>query len=471
MAMASGASMKTLMRDTVIYGIGNFSSLIISFLLIPVLTRTLSPEGYGILALANVLIVLASNIFGLGMGSSIFNELLHSPETHIKKIIGSTLLLILYSISGCVLAASAIYFFASHFIAGVFTKEIYLYMALSTCAGIVTPVIFSIFRARNHAGTFCFLSIAGGIATFIFTLCFLTVYHEGVAGVLKARAFTGILIFIAAFTVLRRNIEFSTHYMKKLLSFGIPLIPSSLMMWVLDLSDRFFIQAYRGTHEVGIYSLGYQYASILSFPLIAFQLAWPQMLVVYSKERDGTVIVGRIFKYYVLFAFSAALFLISFSKEFMAILGTSSFEGARNVIVPVVLGYIFYGIYLLGAAGIYLTKDSRWMPWITLSGCLVNILGNVLFVPSYGMMAAAYATLISYAAMAIFMWLNVRQIYPVAWTVKDTLKIFLLLPGMFLTARFEDSFFGIRLGLFMWIAAFGFILMFLRKPATITNTP
>ncbi len=456
MAMAVGASMKALLRDTVIYGIGNFSSIIVSFLLIPVLTRTLNTQGYGTLALANVIIVLSSNILGLGLGSSVFNELLHAKsEENKKQIIGTVFILLACAGSLSALIGFTLLVAKSSFIFNTFTGTTYVYMVLSVITGLAIPVLFSILRAENKVEKFSLLGILGAVIALLLTFYFVLVARENVAGVLKARVWSAVLTLFLGWISLRGfvSLSFSPAFAKKLLTFGLPLVPSSLMMWVLDLSDRFFIQAFRSTNEVGIYSLGYQYASVLSLPLVAFQLAWPQVLVEYSKEKEGHYKVGNIFRYYVLFASSGALFLIAFSKELMAVLGSASFLDARIIVPPVVVGYIFFGFYLLGSAGNYLKKETRWMPLITLSGCFVNVTGNVLFVPSYGMIASAFATLAAYMVMAFIMWLSVYRVYPVSFPKRALLMRGALFACVLaLVLYFQESFVILRVILLLLFA-------------------
>lgn len=449
--------MKNLLKDAFIYGLGNFSSTLVAFVLIPVLTRTLSVDGYGALALANVFIVLGSNILGLGIGSSVFNELIHSESPDEKRsICGTAFISIFLACIFAVMLGFILLFFEGALVRRVFSTATFVFILLSILTGIITPVIFSVFRALNKVNAFCFLASFGAAMTLVFTIVCVFAAPGSVASVLLARSLSGFFTFLLAAYWLHDILApaFSFPVLKKLLSFGLPLVPSSLMLWVLDLSDRFLLQIYRGTKEVGVYSLGYQYASVLSFPLIAFQLAWPQALIGYAQEKNGSRQVGRIFKYYIFFVSACAVFLISFTDECLALLGTSHFREARQVVPAVTAGYIFYGVYLLAVAGVYVRKDSRWVPWITFAGCAVNITGNVIFLPSYGILAAAYTTLSAYLVMAVVMWLSVYKTYPVYFRRHDMLRHGLLLAfGLFSSVYFRESVFSLRAALMIFFMA------------------
>ncbi len=407
--------LKKLFSESLLYGAGSMSSTLVMFLLTPVLTRFLLVEGYGVLSLLNVGIVFATNIFGLGLSSAVFNELLHAREEEERKNIqGTAWRLLIFSAFIFLVLSHGMYFLFRDYLTSRMDYALFLLVLFTAAGSIFTPVFYSILRAYQNVRAYFVLSLQTALTGFIFTLVLVAGMRGQLHGVFEARVLQS-LITVLMGLVLTKGF-FASRYNKaaaqKLLAFGIHLVPTGLLAWVLELSDRFLVQYFMNAKAVGIYTLGYQYATFLTYPMIAFQMAWPQQLIEYSKSPDGAQRTGRIFSYYLFAVYALVIAMVALAPEGIRILGGAAFRDSLPVVLPVILGYIFFGIYLWGTAGNYLTKDTRRMPWITFAGALLNAFGNIFFIPRFGYMASAYVTLITFALMAVLMWKTVRAVYP-----------------------------------------------------------
>jgi O-antigen/teichoic acid export membrane protein len=97
-------------------------------------------------------------------------------------------------------------------------------------------------------------------------------------------------------------------------------------------------------------------------------------------------------------------------------------------IVPIILlGYLFHGIYVNFQAGIYIKEKTKFFPYITFSGAIVNLVINILFIPKYGIWGAAFATLFSYLTMALIAFIFSNKTYPIIYEYKKITSIFVLI--------------------------------------------
>lgn len=406
-----------LLSETFFYGLGSISSTIISFFLTPVLTRYLSVEGYGRLSILNVAVVLATNIFGLGLSTALFNNMLHAETASDRqKTQGTTWMLLLASSTVFFVCGNVFYRAFEGYLNSYASHYLYMLFLLTVIASNLMTIFYSILRALNKVKQYLTLSLISGVFTLALTTLFVAGLKRNIDGVFESRIIFTLLTIFSGFYFVRGFFirRFDPAEARRLLSFGIYLVPTGILSWVLELSDRFLIQYYMTSKDVGIYTLGYQYATFLTYPMVAFQMAWPQALVEYAKEKDGNMKVGNIFATYLAAVYCAVLTIILFAPEGIHILGGIAFRDSLTVVFPVALGYIFFALYLWGVTGTYLTKDTRKLPYITLAGCVVNVAWNVLFLQRYGYMASAYATLVTFATTAALMWLTVYKVYPIS---------------------------------------------------------
>lgn len=412
------SDIKHILQHSFFFGFGMLSSTLATLLLIPVYTRFLSPAEYGLLEIISVWLAILSICFGLGMWSAVFNSIMKHEDITMRKITAGTAILLLI-ISG--LLSSLLIVFGLRFFPDLLKGFNIIYFALLLILlngiGILIPVPFAIMRAMEQSRKYLTLSIFGLVITIVFTFLLVVFVRRNILGVMEARllASIGMLLLVVPYLCRNTRLVFHLKEAKKLLKFGIPLIPTLLALWVLDLSDRFFLQYFRGLGEVGVYSLGYKYASVASLPIVAFSLAWPQVLLPITKRPDAKKTVGRIFTYFIFVTTFIALSLTIFSKDIIRMVAAAGFHDAYKIVWYVALGYVFYGGYVFASSGIYISGKSGSLPVAVGIAAALNIGLNYILIPHFGMTGAACATLISYIAMCILMWYLSKRDYPISF--------------------------------------------------------
>ena len=409
---------KRILRHSFFFGFGMLSSTVASLFLIPVYTRFLSPAEYGLLEIINVWLAILSICFGLGMWSALFNSIMKHDDMSARKVTAGTAILLLVIpvvISSLIIIFSLGFFL--NLLKGINIIYIAILLVLINGTGILIVVPFAMLRAMEQSKKYLALSIYGLVITIALTFILLGFARRNVLGVLEARllASIGMMFFVSPYLCRNTRLIFNFKEAKELIRFGMPLIPTALGLWVLDLSDRFFLQYFRNLGEVGIYSLGYKYASIVSLPIVAFSLAWPQVLLPITKRPDAKKTIGRIFTYFMLVTTFMALSLSIFSKEVIRMVSAAEFHDAYKIVWYIALGYVFYGGYIFASSGIYISGKSSSLPMAVGIAAILNAGLNYLFIPRFGMAGAACATLISYVIMCLVMWYLSKGFYPISF--------------------------------------------------------
>ena len=200
------------------------------------------------------------------------------------------------------------------------------------------------------------------------------------------------------------------NYWKYALKLSIPMVPHGLAMIVLGQIDRIMIIKYCGESEAGIYSFGYSYAILLFVVTNAINDAvQPQM---YGMIKDGKEKNMASQSYHLmLFGVLLTVGIIGVGPEALRILGTPDYYDARWVIFPVAVGTFMQYVYqFFGMIEVY-SKKTKYMAIGSCGTAIVNYLLNMVFIPKYGYIAAAYTTFISYTLLMIFHFIMARVSY------------------------------------------------------------
>jgi O-antigen/teichoic acid export membrane protein len=188
--------------------------------------------------------------------------------------------------------------------------------------------------------------------------------------------------------------------MRELLNFGLPTVPNRISGWAMQSSDRYLIAFFIGIVAVGIYSpayvLGFMGAYLIA-PLV-FVLP-PTLSEMYDKNKKHEVKSFLSFSIQYLFFFTIPILfgLLIFSKEILLLLSTEKIANEGYQLVPIIAAStLFWGLSSIYFQIFLLVKRTKIISAITVAGALINILLNILLIPYFGIIGAAFTTLIAY---------------------------------------------------------------------------
>lgn len=406
-----------------IYGLSGAIGTLLSVLLVPVYTRVLSPEEYGIVSLVVVVSSIANIVAGMGMGSALFWAYYKASEEEKASVIGTTFWLsnVFALITALLLALTSPNI--SYLIIGDTT--------LATIIRIVSLVVafqaslsFPLAFLRIHKHPLKYVSITL-LKSFIAVLAiiFLVVYMKmGVLGVFVGHVVGAVVGLIVSYLYVRDRIKFSFDkaWAKQILAFGIPMMPSGLAMWILNSSDRYFLNYLDGPAAVGIYAVGYKVGMIIALAVSAFQIAFgPLVFSAYEEKEDPRRFYIHIVKYMFLILVTLAFGVALFGKEAVKYVVGPQFQDAYIVIPFIAYSYLGLALYNLFSIGVSL-KRKTYLSTVAvgLTGA-INFALNYLLIGEFSMVGAAIATLLSFFILALFeLYFSQRQ-YPIAFQYKE----------------------------------------------------
>ncbi len=206
-----------------------------------------------------------------------------------------------------------------------------------------------------------------------------------------------------------KHISINKEYWKYGLTISLPLIAHTISIHILSTSDRIFITNICGASDTGIYSLAYQIGLVLSVITNAVSDAWLPWFhdTYYAKKFDD---IRRNTKLIVILGCYVGLACIALAPELVAILGGEAYEPAVYCVAPIVLGIVCQYIYTHYVNIEMHLKKTIYVSIGTVAAAVLNIVLNLIFIPQYGYVAAAYTTLVSYFALFIVHYLITRLI-------------------------------------------------------------
>jgi O-antigen/teichoic acid export membrane protein len=238
----------------------------------------------------------------------------------------------------------------------------------------------------------------------------------GVTGALISDAVASTFLALLLLSELRTRatLAFDWAPLREALRFSIPKVPHGLLAQTLNLADRRILEEFVSLGQVGIYSVGNNFAGAMKFPLSAFEPAWQPFVFENAKKPGGAgeiaLVATRMAILFVTIALALALILPDL-LIFMA--KKPEFHAAAPVVPVVILGILFQGFFFLSSVGITVTKEARYYPIITGVAAVVNIALNLWLIPYYGIMASAWATVAGYALTAFIGASISENLYPI----------------------------------------------------------
>jgi O-antigen/teichoic acid export membrane protein len=387
-------------KHTVIYGLGKSSEQFAKFLLLPLYTRFLTPSDYGILSLVSFFTGFVGIIFGLGTSSSVFRFYRTSDnQNQQQEAFYSSLILILV---WCSIVLMAIYPFNKIISQVLFDSEDYgkyIMIGLGSSALVsIYSIPMFILRAEERSVLFVSNNIFKLLLSVGLGVTFVVLLKRAALGALEAGLLTAIIFTVYTITrqVRRSGFGFNWSLLIKLLKYGSPFIISGFGFVILNSSDKYFLKKFTTLDQVGIYSVGYTLGTGVMLIIGAFQNAWPQLMFDYRERSDAGEFYGKVLTYYVGIMGIIWLGIALFSKEIVMLMTPEKFWDAYRVIPLISLAFIFTGAASILSSGIY-TRDKTYNELIINPIAAGLCLGlNFIFISKWGMIGAAWATLISF---------------------------------------------------------------------------
>ena len=411
--------LRRLGKHSAIYGFGGLVQRILAVLLLPVYTRYLTPSDYGIvetlIALTTVLVITLR----LGITNAFFRFYFDRPDPSHRRLVLRTSFwfTMLMATLGLVLGVAFSREISSVLFGSSGEAEVVAAAFVGLWAQMNYEQLTSLFRVEERSVAYVTASLANVALTIAATLTLVVALDAGPLGVVVGN-FTGTLLVYAALVGYRREqlgLQLDRGLLREMNRFGMPLVPSALLLWVTNFSDRFFLVKLADTQEVGLYSVGVRIASAMALLLTAFRTAWPAFAYSIEDDREAKRTYAFVLTYLVFVTSWVATGLALLSPWLVDWIAAPAFSSSSRVVGPLAFAVVIFAGYVVMVIGVGRARRTQFNWVVTGAAAVVNVALNLILIPRYGMMGAAVATIAAYATMFAGMTWWAQRIYPVPY--------------------------------------------------------
>lgn len=448
------SGVKSLAKDTAIYGMSSIIGRFLNWCLVPLYTIMFPAAEYGLVTFIYSIVALALIILIYGMETGFFRFANHERYKDPMEV---------YSTSLCSLAVSstAFYVLLCVFIGPVSRVlecgDHYSYVLLMGAAVALdafTAIPFSYLRFRHRPMRFAFLRLVNiglniGLNLFFILLCpwlwkvcpqsigWFYDPHYGIGYIFLANFVTSALNLILLIPELRGfRWRFNSKLWREMLAYSYPLLVLGVAGIMNQTIDKILLPglvADKSTAmtELGIYGANYKIAIVMVMFIQAFRFAYEPFIFAQSKERgeDRMQSYRDAMKWFVVF--SMVIFLgVMFYMDVLRYFISSNYWSGLRVVPLIMIAEFFFGVFFNLSLWYKLTDRTHWGMWFSLTGLAVTIGLNCLLVPVMGYMGCAWAALGCYSVMMVASYIVGRIKYPIGYETGRLCGYFLLALGL-----------------------------------------
>lgn len=397
---------KYLLKNTVIFSIGNFGTKIISFFLVPLYTNILTTREYGTVDLIYTIGMVLVPLLTLNIGESIMRFALDKDADCDKIMSTGITILIFGAIIGLLILPIANLF------ESVSNYSIYIYLYTLTLA--FSQIFLCYLRGKEFLLKYSIGNIIQSLTIAIFNIIFLIGMKKGIEGYLMAYILANVCTGLYGFWAGKVNLVIKKYSIdielsKNMIKYSVVLIPNSFMWWIMNSSDRMMVSAMISVTANGVYAVAYKIPTLLSTITTIFNQAWSYSAIREDESEDKEEYNNRVYDNLVTIVIVVATGLLMIMKPFLSVYVGKEYYAAWHYVPYLIVGFVFMTLGSFIATSYTVHKDSMGFLISGTVGAIINLILNFILIPMMSVSGAAFATCISY--FGVF-----------AYRIKDTQK-------------------------------------------------
>ena len=412
--------LKQLGRDVAIYGGADLLFKLVQFLVIPIYAHRLAVADFGILALLQVSAILLGVLVNLGVNYSVqrfyFDKDIAEERRPLLVSTGLFQLLvsgtILIGIVGFMLYGSRETIELNYGIAWTLVL-----VALATILpDQIAQYALDTSRLQFAPFNFCAIALVKNVVGLLIGLWLLLEHDMGVLGLLAGNLVAAVAAVPLGLWLVRRDLTLGLdrEYLGLMLRFGTPFVFTAAAYWAFGSMDRWMLAEMSDSAQVGLFSIAFKFASVLTLAIGAFHQAWiPLAMRMANEEPDYRRLFSLVFSGWFCFLGLTALGLGLFAGDVMAALTPPSYWPAAQALAIGAAAIALSGTTQITSLGVTLEKRTMLIAtgaWLTAG---INIGLNLLLIPRFGASGSAIATLAAYLFLTLFYLGWSQKLHPI----------------------------------------------------------
>lgn len=441
--------LRKLASESLIYGFSGVLARFLTLFLVPIYTRLLTPHDYGVMSLVTATITVVAIFAVLALDSAAARWYWDTDDPINQK---STVASWAWCQMATTLILSLGVLFLSNWLARaiVGNSDAALYFRLASLSLPLTSlgvVVSNWFRLQRRPWASLTYSLGTNLMSIPVMILFVAVLHWGLRGIYTGQILVNAFGSAVALVILRDWISprhFDRGRLTHMLRYALPLIPSALAFWVVGFSDRYFVQFFVSTSQVGLYQIGASLAALVALVTSAFQQAYGPFAFSIHKRPEAVHVYANVFLGYLWIGSVIATGAALYAPEILRVVATPRYAGASSVVWPLGFSYVMMGLVTVAVIGPAIVRTTAPTAIAVTVAALLNCALNLVLVPRFGKEGSAWATLLSQAVVPGYIFYRGQRIYPIPYRFFTGVCI-LLVSLLIQTASFQVRFQNILL--------------------------
>lgn len=443
--MANTSSYKKLFSNTIIFAIGSFSSKILVLLLVPIYTNYLTPEQVGL----NDVIVLVANfllpIFTLTISEAALRFGMDKAFDK-RKVFSIANIVIIFGLAvlSFILLCPAVKIDRLFSIVddklNIYTPLLFIYV----CTSALKTLYSTFTRAIGKSKLFAFNGILTTFCTLMFTILFIMIFKIGITGYLLATILSdGISVIFLTFSAKLWKYfyfgRFDCTLLRYMLVYCLPLIPAQVMWLITNASDSILVTTFMNPDSNGILNAAYKIPNIVSTVYLMFGQAWSMSAIEENNSEERSKFYTNVFDLNQSLMYVLAAGILLLVEPVTKIWIGKDFQDCLNYSPILIYATIFTCFTTFMASAYVATKKTVRSMVTSLIAGVINIVINIMFIPTIGIIAAALSTFASYFIVFIIRAVDVKKLIGLKLNVFKIVTNCLALFGMLMLCYVETK--------------------------------
>jgi O-antigen/teichoic acid export membrane protein len=414
-------------RQLFAYGTADVFVLAISFLLLPIYTRVLTPREYGALALLLVCEAVLKIINRWGLDAAFLRFYYDAGDDEQRKTLAGT-------IAGFItLANGAIAAFLLGLAAPInrllfdSVEFIWPYRLLILNGFFMTFLFlpFTLLRIQERAPLFASLTFTQSFGTIVLRLLLVVFFRMGLFGIVAADLMMTLVMLAATSGTLRSMLapRFSSTHLRDVLAYGFPYVPNGVLTHAMGMGDRFILGMYMPLRDVGFYLIASSVASLIKYFPVAFDVAWTPFAYDSLQRRDAPALFARMATYAFTVLAVSMVALSGLAAPLISLMLPPDYRAVAPLVPILALAMGAQTMRALPATSLNITKKTGVYPTVTAAGATISVVMYFLLIPPYGMHGAAIALLVSQVVTTLLMVNLAQRAYRIPYETGRLVKV------------------------------------------------
>lgn len=418
---------KYLVKNTLIFFIGSFTSKVLVFLLLPLYTTVLSTTEYAISDLMNTSVNLLFIILTLMISEGVLRFAIENRYDKAEILnIGFVFIIMSSIVLGiCILVVSKINYIPMFDGYWVLFFLLYIFYSLNhLLAGFV--------RGIENVKLIAITGVFGTGMTVASNIILLVVFKYGISGyitsMILSNAINCVMYIVFGKVYKYFNIKsINSKLLGEMIKYSLPIVITEMAWWINSAADRYMVAWLLGASETGLLSVSHKLPSVLTIFTSIFMQAWKLSAIKEYKSESSQQFFSKMLNLYNALLILAGALVITFIKPISALAFKGDFSNAWYLVSPFIIAFVINGVSAFLGSFYIANKDTKSLMNSTLIGAAINIILNYLMIKEVGTIGAGISTVISYFIISLIRIIQVKREIKIHLELKRIVPSYILL--------------------------------------------